>query len=66
MDSVYGADNARWSASVCRQDPFEAAAIDGATDMQAFFRLTLPMMSKDNCLGGADTGHRPFSYLSTT
>ena len=28
------------------KDPFEAAAIDGATDFQAFFRLTLPMMSK--------------------
>ncbi len=28
------------------KDPFEAAAIDGATDIQAFFRLTLPMMSK--------------------
>lgn len=28
------------------KDPFEAAAIDGATDVQAFFRLTLPMMSK--------------------
>ncbi len=28
------------------RDPFEAAAIDGATDVQAFFRLTLPMMSK--------------------
>ncbi len=28
------------------KDPFEAAAIDGATNVQAFFRLTLPMMSK--------------------
>ena len=28
------------------RDPFEAAAIDGATDIQAFFKLTLPMMSK--------------------
>ncbi|MBL4646541.1 MAG: ABC transporter permease [Hyphomicrobiales bacterium] len=28
------------------KDPFEAASIDGATDVQAFFRLTLPMMSK--------------------
>ena len=28
------------------KDPFEAAAIDGATDIQAFFKLTLPMMSK--------------------
>lgn len=28
------------------KDPFEAAAIDGATDVQAFFKLTLPMMSK--------------------
>jgi len=28
------------------RDPFEAAAIDGASDTQAFFRLTLPMMSK--------------------
>lgn len=28
------------------KNPFEAAAIDGATDVQAFFRLTLPMMSK--------------------
>ncbi|HWA44175.1 MAG TPA: sugar ABC transporter permease [Hypericibacter adhaerens] len=26
--------------------PFEAAAIDGATAVQAFFRLTLPMLSK--------------------
>lgn len=28
------------------KEPFEAAAIDGATPVQAFFRLTLPMMSK--------------------
>lgn len=28
------------------KDPFEAAAIDGATNVQAFFKLTLPMMSK--------------------
>ena len=28
------------------KDPFEAAAIDGATSVQAFFKLTLPMMSK--------------------
>ena len=28
------------------KDPFEAAAIDGATPIQAFFRLTLPMLSK--------------------
>lgn len=28
------------------KDPFEAAAIDGATATQAFFKLTLPMMSK--------------------
>ncbi len=28
------------------KEPFEAAAIDGATPIQAFFRLTLPMMSK--------------------
>lgn len=28
------------------KDPFEAAAIDGATDVQAFIKLTLPMMSK--------------------
>lgn len=28
------------------KEPFEAAAIDGATAIQAFFRLTLPMMSK--------------------
>ena len=28
------------------KDPFEAAAIDGATATQAFFMLTLPMMSK--------------------
>ncbi len=28
------------------KDPFEAAAIDGATPVQAFFRLTLPMLSK--------------------
>lgn len=28
------------------KDPFEAAAIDGATNLQAFFKLTLPMMSK--------------------
>jgi multiple sugar transport system permease protein len=28
------------------KEPFEAAAIDGATPAQAFFRLTLPMMSK--------------------
>lgn len=28
------------------KDPFEAAAIDGATEVQAFFKLTLPMMSK--------------------
>jgi multiple sugar transport system permease protein len=28
------------------KEPFEAAAIDGATAVQAFFRLTLPMMSK--------------------
>lgn len=28
------------------KEPFEAAAIDGATPAQAFFKLTLPMMSK--------------------
>jgi multiple sugar transport system permease protein len=28
------------------KEPFEAAAIDGASPTQAFFRLTLPMMSK--------------------
>ncbi|MCA3556178.1 carbohydrate ABC transporter permease [Aestuariivirga sp.] len=28
------------------KEPFEAAAIDGASAFQAFFRLTLPMMSK--------------------
>jgi multiple sugar transport system permease protein len=28
------------------KEPFEAAAIDGATRAQAFFKLTLPMMSK--------------------
>jgi len=28
------------------KEPFEAAAIDGATQVQAFFKLTLPMMSK--------------------
>lgn len=28
------------------REPFEAAAIDGATPVQAFFRLTLPMLSK--------------------
>lgn len=28
------------------KDPYEAAAIDGATPIQAFFRLTLPMLSK--------------------
>ncbi len=28
------------------KEPFEAAAIDGATHVQAFFKLTLPMMSK--------------------
>lgn len=28
------------------KEPFEAAAIDGATAIQAFFRLTLPLMSR--------------------
>lgn len=28
------------------KEPYEAAAIDGATAIQAFFRLTLPMLSK--------------------
>jgi len=28
------------------KEPFEAAAIDGASAVQAFFRLTLPMMSR--------------------
>jgi multiple sugar transport system permease protein len=28
------------------KEPYEAAAIDGATSVQAFFKLTLPMLSK--------------------
>ena len=28
------------------KEPYEAAAIDGASNIQAFFKLTLPMMSK--------------------
>jgi multiple sugar transport system permease protein len=28
------------------KDPYEAAAIDGATAVQAFFKLTLPLMSR--------------------
>jgi multiple sugar transport system permease protein len=28
------------------KDPYEAAAIDGASAVQAFFKLTLPMMSR--------------------
>ncbi|MGH9807306.1 MAG: carbohydrate ABC transporter permease, partial [Terriglobia bacterium] len=28
------------------KEPYEAAAIDGATAVQAFFKLTLPMMSR--------------------
>ena len=45
MDALHGADHAGGPRSLPKE-PFEAAAIDGATAIQAFFRLTLPMMSK--------------------
>ena len=45
------------------KEPFEAAAIDGATASQAFFKLTLPMMSQGHRHRGADPRHRPVPRL---
>ena len=45
------------------KEPFEAAAIDGATAIQAFFRLTLPMMSQGHRHRGADPRHRSLPRL---
>jgi multiple sugar transport system permease protein len=48
------------------KEPFEAAAIDGATPVQAFFKLTLPMMSKVIAIGVLIRGIdclRAFDYV---
>jgi multiple sugar transport system permease protein len=48
------------------KEPFEAAAIDGATPVQAFFKLTLPMMSKVIAIGVVIRGVdllRTFDYV---
>ena len=48
------------------KEPFEAAAIDGATAVQVFFKLTLPMMSKVIAIAVLIRGidlFRPFDYV---
>jgi multiple sugar transport system permease protein len=48
------------------KEPFEAAAIDGATPVQAFFKLTLPLMSKVIAIGVLIRGIdclRAFDYV---
>jgi multiple sugar transport system permease protein len=47
------------------KEPFEAAAIDGATAVQAFFKLTLPMISKDDRHRRAHPRRRSVPRLST-
>ena len=50
------------------KEPFEAAAIDGATAFQVFFKLTLPMMSKVIAIAVLIRGidlFRAFDYVMT-
>ena len=45
------------------KDPYEAAAIDGASATQAFFQLTLPMLVQDHRHRRADPRRRSLPHL---